>query len=105
MGGSAYAKNRLRSQDDPDGVPENIHEMDIMDMNVLDEADMENGGGDEYDEELPDTILDDENVGDLKEDSTNNAEESGDAVVSTAEMEEVRLCFIVSLVLVLLHVV
>lgn len=65
-------------------------------MNVLDEADMENGGCDEYDEELPDTILDDENVGDenvgdLKEDSTNNAEEAGDAVVSTSEMEEVSL--------------
>lgn len=62
-------------------------------MNVLDEADMENGGGDEYDEELPDTILDDENEGGLEEDSTNNcdAEEVGDAVVNNSEMDEVRL--------------
>ncbi|XP_056615396.1 scaffold attachment factor B1 isoform X2 [Triplophysa dalaica] len=78
------------SNDDPDGFPENIHEMDIMDMNVLDEADMENGGADEYDEELPDTILDDEDEGGLKEDSTNSfdAEEVGDAVVSNSEMDE-----------------
>ncbi|KAL7867107.1 hypothetical protein AOLI_G00149210 [Acnodon oligacanthus] len=40
-------------QDDPDAHAENLQEMDIMDMNILDEADIDNGvaaDGDDYDE-------------------------------------------------------
>lgn len=40
-------------QDDPDAHAENLQEMDIMDMNVLDEADIDNGvaaEGDEFEE-------------------------------------------------------
>lgn len=74
---------------------ENLHEMDIMDMNVLDEADMGNGGGpdeDEYDEEVLDTSSNEENTGGLKEDATNNCdtEDGVDIVMSKPEVEEVR---------------
>ncbi|KAL0160445.1 hypothetical protein M9458_044170, partial [Cirrhinus mrigala] len=67
--------------EDPDAIPENLHEMDIMDMNVLDEADMGNGGGpdgDEYDEE------------NLKEDDANNhdMEDATDPVIIKSDLEE-----------------
>lgn len=93
VGSSTWAKIICVLQDDPDGIPENIHEMDIMDMNVLDEADMGNGGGDEFDEDLPDSMLDDENEGGLKEDSTNicDDEVGGDAVISRSDMEDVSI--------------
>lgn len=82
-------------QDDPDAIPDNLHEMDIMDMNVLDEADMGNGDGpdgDEYDEEVLDTLSNEENTGSLREDAANNhdAEDADDAVMSKSEVEEVR---------------
>lgn len=65
-----------------------------MDMNVLDEADMGNGGGpegDEYDEEVLDTLSDEENTDDLREDDANNhdAEDVADVVTSKSEVEEV----------------
>ncbi|XP_051764277.1 scaffold attachment factor B1 isoform X2 [Ctenopharyngodon idella] len=80
-------------QDDPDAIPDNLHEMDIMDMNVLDEADMGNGDGpdgDEYDEEVQDTLSNDENTGSLREDAANNhdVEDADDAVMSKSEVEE-----------------
>ncbi len=64
--------------------------MDIMDMNVLDEADMGNGGGpeeDEYDDEVLDTLSNEENTDNLRED---DAEDIADVVTSKYEVEEVR---------------
>ncbi|XP_026091571.1 scaffold attachment factor B2-like isoform X3 [Carassius auratus] len=68
-------EDSVDGQEDPDAFPENIHEMDIMDMNVLDEADMGNGGGpdgDEYDEEVLDTLSHEANTGSLREDDAND---------------------------------
>ncbi len=66
-----------------------------MDMNVLDEADMGNGGGpeeDEYDDEVLDTLSNEENTDNLREDDANNhdAEDIADVVTSKYEVEEVR---------------
>ncbi|XP_067271872.1 scaffold attachment factor B1 [Pseudorasbora parva] len=85
-------EDSVDGQEDSDAMPENIHDMDIMDMNVLDEADMGNGGGtdeDEYDEEVLDTLSDDGNTGSLREDATNNhdAEDADDAIMSKSEEE------------------
>ncbi|XP_052395274.1 scaffold attachment factor B2 isoform X2 [Carassius gibelio] len=68
-------EDSVDGQEDPDAFPENIHEMDIMDMNVLDEADMGNGDGpdgDEYDEEVLDTLSHEANTGSLREDDAND---------------------------------
>ncbi|XP_077082373.1 scaffold attachment factor B1 isoform X2 [Siphateles boraxobius] len=86
-------EDSIDGQEDPDAIPDNLHEMDIMDMNVLDEADMGNGGGpdgDEYDEEVLDTLSNEENAGSLREDAANNhdAEDADDAVMSKSEVEE-----------------
>lgn len=87
-------EDSVDGQEDPDAIPENLHEMDIMDMNVLDEADMGNGGGpegDEYDdEEVLDTLSNEENTDDLREDDANNhdAEDVADVVTSKSEVEE-----------------
>ncbi|XP_016101917.1 scaffold attachment factor B2-like isoform X1 [Sinocyclocheilus grahami] len=86
-------EDSVDGQEDPDAIPENLHEMDIMDMNVLDEADMGNGcgpEGDEYDEEVLDTILNEENTANLREDDANNhdAEDVTDVVTSKFEVEE-----------------
>ncbi len=65
--------------------------MDIMDMNVLDEADMGNGGGpegDEYDEEVLDTLSNEENTDNLREDDA-NSHDAEDVVTSKSEVEEV----------------
>ncbi|XP_066503314.1 scaffold attachment factor B1 isoform X2 [Hoplias malabaricus] len=46
-------EDSVDGQDDPDAHPENLQEMDIMDMNILDEADIDNGvavDSEEYDE-------------------------------------------------------
>ncbi|TRZ01193.1 hypothetical protein DNTS_035508 [Danionella cerebrum] len=46
-------EDSVDGQEDADSAPENINEMDIMDMNVLDEADMGNGNdpdGEEFEE-------------------------------------------------------
>lgn len=90
---STLEEDSVDGQEDPDAVPENLHEMDIMDMNVLDEADMGNGGDpdeDEYDEEVLDTYSNEENTGGLKEDATNNCdtEDGVDIVMSKPEVEE-----------------
>lgn len=66
-----------------------------MDMNVLDEADMGNGGGpdgDEYDEEVLDTLSYEENTGNLREDDANDhdVEDVCDVVMSKSGVEEVR---------------
>ncbi|XP_048019997.1 scaffold attachment factor B1 isoform X2 [Megalobrama amblycephala] len=86
-------EDSVDGQDDPDAIPDNLHEMDIMDMNVLDEADMGNGDGpdgDEYDEEVLDTLSNEENTGSLREDAANNHDEEDvdDAVMSKSEVEE-----------------
>lgn len=63
--------------------------MDIMDMNVLDEADMGNGGGpegDEYDEEVLDTLSNEDDAANLMED---DAEDVTDVVTSKSDLEEV----------------
>ncbi|XP_056112568.1 scaffold attachment factor B1 isoform X2 [Rhinichthys klamathensis goyatoka] len=86
-------EDSVDGQEDPDAIPDNLHEMDIMDMNVLDEADMGNGGGpdgDEYDEEILDTLSNEENTDSPREDAANNhdAEDADDAVMSKSEVEE-----------------
>ncbi|XP_073700055.1 scaffold attachment factor B1 [Garra rufa] len=86
-------EDSVDGQEDPDAIPENLHEMDIMDMNVLDEADMGNGGepdGDEYDEDVLDTLSNEENAGDLREDDANNhdTEDLAEAVINKSEVEE-----------------
>ncbi|XP_043078203.1 scaffold attachment factor B1 isoform X2 [Puntigrus tetrazona] len=86
-------EDSVDGQEDPDAMPENLHEMDIMDMNVLDEADIGNGGeleGDEYDEEVLDTLSNEENAANLGEDDENNhdAEDVADAVTNKWDIEE-----------------
>uniref|UniRef100_A0A8C1L6C5 Scaffold attachment factor B2-like n=1 Tax=Cyprinus carpio TaxID=7962 RepID=A0A8C1L6C5_CYPCA len=86
-------EDSVDGQEDPDAIPENLHEMDIMDMNVLDEADMGNGGGpdgDEYDEEVLDTLSYEENTGNLREDDANDhdVEDVCDVVMSKSGVEE-----------------
>ncbi|RXN36563.1 scaffold attachment factor B2-like isoform X1 [Labeo rohita] len=88
-------EDSVDGQEDPDAIPENLHEMDIMDMNVLDEADMGNGGGpdgDEYDEEVLDTMSNEENADNLKEEDADNhdTEDDADPVIIKPEVEEVR---------------
>lgn len=83
-----FEEDSVDGQEDPDSIPENLHEMDIMDMNVLDEADMGNGGGpeeDEYDDEVLDTLSNEENTDNLRED---DAEDIADVVMSKYEVEE-----------------
>ncbi|KAI4872956.1 hypothetical protein NFI96_023640, partial [Prochilodus magdalenae] len=57
-------EDSVDGQDDPDAQAENLQEMDIMDMNILDEADIDNGvaaDGKEYDEnELLDMMSNEE---------------------------------------------
>ncbi|XP_052446223.1 scaffold attachment factor B2-like isoform X1 [Carassius gibelio] len=86
-------EDSVDGQEDSDAIPENIHEMDIMDMNVLDEADMGNGEepeGDEYDEEVLDTLSNEENNAELREDDASNhdAEDVTDVVPSKSEVGE-----------------
>ncbi|KAK7136924.1 hypothetical protein R3I93_017099 [Phoxinus phoxinus] len=86
-------EDSVDGQEDPDAIPDSLHEMDIMDMNVLDEADMGNGGGpdgDEYDDEVLDTLSNEENADSLREDAANNhdAEDADDEVMSKSEVEE-----------------
>ncbi|XP_072516210.1 scaffold attachment factor B1 isoform X2 [Salminus brasiliensis] len=54
-------EDSVDGQDDPDPQAENLQEMDIMDMNILDEADIDNEAeGDDYDEnELLDMMSND----------------------------------------------
>ncbi|XP_059399966.1 scaffold attachment factor B2-like isoform X2 [Carassius carassius] len=87
-------EDSVDGQEDPDAFPENIHEMDIMDMNVLDEADMGNGGGpdgDEYDEEVLDTLLHEENTGSLREDDANDHDVEDVCGVFMSKSEEMDL--------------
>ncbi|XP_062869428.1 scaffold attachment factor B2-like isoform X2 [Trichomycterus rosablanca] len=59
---------------------ENVHDMDMMDMNVLDEADVDNvAGSDEYDEDelLKDSYTDFTAESKLEEESETNADENG----------------------------
>ncbi|XP_039538047.1 scaffold attachment factor B1 isoform X2 [Pimephales promelas] len=86
-------EDSVDGQEDPDAIPDNLHEMDIMDMNVLDEADMGNEGGpdgDEYDEEVLDTLSNEDNAGSPREDAANNhdAEDADDVVLSKSDVEE-----------------
>ncbi|XP_016295860.1 scaffold attachment factor B2-like isoform X1 [Sinocyclocheilus anshuiensis] len=86
-------EDSVDGQEDLDAIPENLHEMDIMDMNVLDEADMGNGGGpdgDEYDEEVLDTLSNEENTDNLREDDANDhdVEDVCDVVMSKSGEEE-----------------
>ncbi|XP_058615439.1 scaffold attachment factor B1 isoform X2 [Onychostoma macrolepis] len=87
-------EDSVDGQEDPDAIPENLHEMDIMDMNVLDEADMGNGGGpegDEYDEEVLDTLSNEENTANLRDDDANNHDADEDvADVATSKSEEME---------------
>ncbi|KTG40082.1 hypothetical protein cypCar_00009281 [Cyprinus carpio] len=81
-------EDSVDGQEDPDAIPENLHEMDIMDMNVLDEADMGNGGGpegDEYDEEVLDTLSNEDDAANLMED---DAEDVTDVITSKSDLEE-----------------
>ncbi|XP_016131568.1 scaffold attachment factor B1 isoform X3 [Sinocyclocheilus grahami] len=86
-------EDSVDGQEDLDAIPENLHEMDIMDMNVLDEADMGNGGGpdgDEYDEEVLDTLSNEENTDNLREDDTNDSDVEdvcGDVMSKSGEEE------------------
>lgn len=85
-----FEEDSVDGQEDLDAIPENLHEMDIMDMNVLDEADMGNGGGpegDEYDEEVLDTLSNEENTDNLREDDA-NSHDAEDVVTSKSEVEE-----------------
>ncbi|XP_051550790.1 scaffold attachment factor B2-like [Myxocyprinus asiaticus] len=81
-------EDSVDGQDDSDAIPENLQEMDIMDMNVLDEADMGNENGDDEDEH--EELQDEENVSSLREDAINNhdMEEASDAIMSRSEVEE-----------------
>ncbi|XP_051549759.1 scaffold attachment factor B2-like [Myxocyprinus asiaticus] len=83
-------EDSVDGQDESDAIPENLQDMDIMDMSVLDEADMGNeggGDGDEYDDELQDTMSNEESLreDDVKKVDTANA---SDAVISRSELEE-----------------
>uniref|UniRef100_A0A3B4CWF2 Scaffold attachment factor B n=1 Tax=Pygocentrus nattereri TaxID=42514 RepID=A0A3B4CWF2_PYGNA len=81
-------EDSVDGQDDPDAHAENLQEMDIMDMNILDEADIDNGvaaDGDDYDEnELLDL---------MSNEAGNENEEIGDASAldspGKSEVEEV----------------
>ncbi|XP_051977986.1 scaffold attachment factor B1 [Xyrauchen texanus] len=87
-------EDSVDGQDDSDAIPENLQEMDIMDMNVLDEADMGNEDGDDEDEheELQDTHSNEENASSLREDAVNNhnMEEASDAIMSRSEEEQME---------------
>lgn len=71
-------------QDDGDAHGESVHDMDIMDMNVLDEADIDNSMMAEDDEyygtDLLNTFSND-----------NNADEFGDSDALKSESEEVSV--------------
>ncbi|XP_051979952.1 scaffold attachment factor B2-like [Xyrauchen texanus] len=86
-------EDSVDGQDESDAIPENLQDMDIMDMSVLDEADMGNeggGDGDEYDDELQDTMSNEENACSLRKDGINNGDKANasDAVIRRSELEE-----------------
>uniref|UniRef100_A0A4W4G8W6 Scaffold attachment factor B2 n=1 Tax=Electrophorus electricus TaxID=8005 RepID=A0A4W4G8W6_ELEEL len=83
----AIEEDSVDGQDDPEANAESLQEMDIMDMNVLDEADIDNcvsADGDDYDEnELLEMMSNEET-------NENDADDFSDpvALVSPVKLEE-----------------
>ncbi|TSK53755.1 Scaffold attachment factor B2 [Bagarius yarrelli] len=86
----ALEEESVDGQDDADAHVESVHDMDIMDMNVLDEADVDNNmmGDDEYYEnELLNTFSNETNADDYADTDLLKSDSEGEMETKVADSE------------------